>query len=82
MHEVNIDFTTITKTLIECMTMTDRDSSHGVSFPVPNPTSTQYAAKRLHHEIKRIGRMTRLKLKSDGDHAIKNIVKDVGKLRS
>ena len=29
MHEVNIDFTTVAKNLIECMTMIDRDSSHG-----------------------------------------------------
>ena len=32
MHGVNIEFTTVTKNLIECMTMVDRDSSHGFSF--------------------------------------------------
>ena len=79
MHEVDIDFTTVTKNLIECMTMIDRDSSHGFSFTVPNRTSTQYAAKRLHLELKRIGRMDRLKVKSDGDKAINNIVESVGK---
>ena len=45
-HEVDIDFTTVTKNLIECMTMIDRDPSHGISFTVPNRTSTQYAAKK------------------------------------
>ena len=62
------------------MTMVDRQSSHGFSFTVPNRTSTQYAAKRLHLELKRIGRMARLRLKSDGDNAINNIVEDVATL--
>ena len=74
MHEADIDFTTITRNLIECMTMIDRGSSHGFSFTVPNRTTTQHADKRLHLELKRIGRMTRLKLKSDGAKAINNIV--------
>ena len=71
MHQVAVDWTTVTRNLIECMTLIDRDSSHGFSFTVPNRTSTQYAAKRLHLELKRIGRMDRLKIMSDGDKSNK-----------
>ena len=70
-HEVAMDWTTVTKNLIECMTMIDRDSSHGFSFTVPNRTNTRYAAKRLHLELKKIGRMDRIRMKSYGDQALK-----------
>ena len=82
LHEVDIDFTTITKNLIECMTMIDRETSHGFSFAVPNRTNTQYTAKKLHLELRRIGRIDRLRLKSDGDKGIRKIVESVGKLRA
>ena len=81
MHQVAVDWTTVTRNLIECMTMIDRDSSHGFSFTVSNRTSTQHAAEKLHLELKRIGRMDRLKIKSDGGKAIANIVENVGMLR-
>ena len=80
-HEVAMDWTTVTKNLIECMTMIDRDSSHGFSFTVPNRTNTRYAAKRLHLELKKIGRMDRIRMKSDGDQALKSIVENVGVMR-
>ena len=63
------------------MTLIDRGSGHGFSFTAPNRTNTQHAAKMLHLDLKRIGRMDRIKLKSDGDRAIDNIVVDVGRLR-
>ncbi len=82
MHAASIDFTTITKNLIECMTMSDRGSSHGSIFTVPNRTGTYYAAKRIHLEPKRVCRATSLTIKPDGDNAIDNIVEGVGKLRA
>ena len=81
MQEATIDFTTVTKSLIECMTMNDRDSSHGFSFPVPNRIGTQYAAKIPNLDLKRVGSANPLKLETDCGKAINNVVENAGKPR-
>ena len=80
--EVSWDFNTYMDGLLHTINGKDRKSGSAISFAVPTKADNPWVSRKIHEELKLLGRTTKTLLKTDQESGLEGILDQVQILRN